>query len=257
VNDALEVAKEVASIAGLKALAHFAKAHELVVEEKGRQDFVSIADRETEQVIVEELRLRFPDHAFLGEESHKDVDGKRPTWVIDPIDGTTNFLRGIPIFAVSIGLVIDGDVELGVIHIPTRDETFCAQRGKGAFLDGERIAVSRTSDMTRALVSLGSSRRTGAEPYHETIKNLTQAGAETRRLGSACVQIASVACGRLDAYIEHHLNAWDVAAGLCILREAGAKTNDFTAGEWLKDGNPFLCATPALYEAVSSASGIR
>jgi myo-inositol-1(or 4)-monophosphatase len=252
VNDPLEVAREVASLAGLKALAHFAKAHELVVEEKGAQDFVSVADRETEETIVEELRLRFPDHGFLGEELHKDFDPARPVWVIDPIDGTQNFLRGIPIFAVSIALVVDGEPEVGVIHLPTRDETFWAQRGQGAFLDGERIHAANTTDMSRALVGVGSSRRSGIEAYHATVGALMAAGAETRRLGSACVHIAQVSCGRLDGYVEHHLNAWDVAAGLVLLREAGARINDYTDGNWLKDGNRFVCAAPGLFDAIAS-----
>ena len=247
----LEAARDVALMAGARA-EHFARKRDaLIVEEKGAQDFVTNADKAVEALIVEELTRRFPDHAFFGEESAKDADGSKPTWVIDPIDGTANFLRGLPLYAISIGLVVDGDVEVGVIHLPRLNETFEASKGQGAFLDGKRIAPSKVQDLGRAAVGIGSSRRVSQEGALAIFRGLNDAGVDVRRLGSACVATSYVACGRLEGYVEQHLNAWDVVAGLCICREAGASTSAFLTGDWLTSGNSWLCASPALFEPLS------
>jgi myo-inositol-1(or 4)-monophosphatase len=247
----LAAARDVAYIAGARVEHWAGKRHSLVIEEKGAQDFVSEADRRVEQLIVEELALRFPDHTFYGEELSKGGDGKKPTWVIDPIDGTTNFLKGIPLYAVSIGLAIDDDIEVGVIHLPHLNETFTATKGGGAFLDGVRIAPSKCVSLANASVAVGSSNRASKEGYYSMWRALNEQGADVRRMGSACVQIAYTACGRLDGFAEQHLNSWDVAAGLCIAREAGARTNEFMRGDWLKRGGAFFCAAPGIYDALA------
>jgi myo-inositol-1(or 4)-monophosphatase len=254
----MDAAMEVARFAGARADSMYRRRAELVVEVKGLQDFVSVADRRTEQLILEELAARFPDHAFFGEEGEKaSPKAGQPTWVVDPIDGTTNFLRGLPIYAVSIGLIVDGVPQVGVIHSPREDEMFAAAAGLGATLDGAPIAPSKTTELRQALIGVGSSRRTGTPEVNALYRALTDSGVEVRRLGSACVQLAAVACGRLDGYVEMHLNAWDVVAGLCILREAGARTNDFLHGDWLNQGNPFCCAAPSMYDALFPLSGIE
>jgi myo-inositol-1(or 4)-monophosphatase len=243
-------ARDVALMAGARA-EHFARKRDaLVIEEKGAQDFVTNADKAVEALIVEELKRRFPDHAFFGEENAKDADGSKPTWVIDPIDGTANFLRGLPLYAISIGLVIDGDVEVGVIHLPRLFETYEASKGGGAFLDGKAITAASTRELKRAAVGIGSSLRTSQEGPYAVFHGLTDAGVDVRRLGSACCAIAYVASGRLDGYAEQHLNSWDVIAGLCIAREAGARTNHFLTGDWLKSGNAWVCAAPGIYDAL-------
>lgn len=254
----LGAAIDVARIAGARADHWYARRAELVVEEKGAQDYVSMADKKTEQLIREELAQRFPDHAFLGEESVKEFDAAknagRPTWVVDPIDGTTNFLRGVPLWAVSVGLVVDGEPEVGVIVCPRQDEVFAAARGEGATLDNVAIRAAKTTALARSQIGLGSSWRTSKDGVVAVQSQLTHQGADIRRFGSACIQMAWVACGRLDGYVELHLNAWDVAAGYVIMREAGVMTNDYTRGNWLVDGNPLVCAAPGVFTELSRAT---
>ena len=244
----LAAAIDVARMAGAHADACFARRDSLVVHDKGAQDYVSAADQQTEALIVEQLSRKFPDHAFFGEEGTKTkpVAGQ-PVWVIDPIDGTTNFLRGVPLWAISIALVLDNEPEVGVIFCPRQQELYAAARGLGATLDGGKISVSPTTSLARAQVGLGSSFRTAADGVIAVQSQLTRHGADVRRLGSACVHMAYVAAGRLDGYLELHLNSWDVAAGLVLLREAGALTNDYTRGEWLTQGNPFVCGAPSVF----------
>jgi myo-inositol-1(or 4)-monophosphatase len=258
----LDAAIDVARMAGARAEVWFNKRDKLVVEEKGAQDYVSQADKKTEELIVEELKQRFPDHAFYGEEGGKaqPLPGQ-PVWVIDPIDGTTNFLRGIPVFAQSLGLVVDGVPTVGVIHLPRTQETFAASLGDGATIDSltedaVRIQAASAKKLDHSLIAVGSSSRLRVRGVNEIRTKLSEQGVELRRLGSACVEICYVACGRLDGYLELHLNSWDVAAGLVILREAGARTNAFDTGPWLTDGNPFLCATPSLYDELALLTNI-
>jgi myo-inositol-1(or 4)-monophosphatase len=250
----LDAAIDVARIAGARADHWYAKRSDLVVEEKGAQDYVSMADKKTEELIREELRARFPDHGFLGEESGASFDAAKPVWVVDPIDGTTNFLRGVPLWAVSIALVVDNEPEVGVIVCPRQDEVFAAARGEGATLDNVKIAPSKTSALAKAQIGLGSSGRTAIDGVIAVQTQLTRQGADIRRFGSACVQMAYVACGRLDGYLELHLNAWDVAAGLVIMREAGAMTNDYARGDWLAHGNPLICGAPGVFTFLSRAT---
>ena len=257
----LDAAIDVARIAGAHADAWFRKRGSLVIEEKGAQDYVSVADKKTEALIIEELSRRFPEHAFYGEESarQKPAPGQ-PVWVIDPIDGTTNFLRGIPLWAVSVALVLDGEPEVGVIVCPRQDEVYAAAKGEGATLDNVKIMAAKTTALARSQIGFGSSFRSDAHTSPDQVialqSQLKRQGADVRRLGSACVQMAYVAAGRLDGYCELHLNSWDVAAGLVILREAGALTNDYTRGDWLSDGNVLVCGAPGVFdELVRAAEG--
>jgi myo-inositol-1(or 4)-monophosphatase len=246
-----DAAVDVAVRAGAHAFDLFTDRATLVVEQKGARDYVSAADRSTEALVVDELKRRFPDHAFFGEEGEKARPrAGQPVWVIDPIDGTTNFLRGIPMWAVSIGLVVDGTPEIGVLRLPCQRETYAAARGLGAVLDGAPIAVAKTSALASATVAVGSSNRTSNAAVDGLRARLNAAGVEIRRLGSACVEQAYVACGRLDGYVELHLNSWDVAAGIVILREAGGRTNAFDDGDWLTNGNPYVGGAPLLYDAL-------
>lgn len=253
----LDAAIDVARIAGARADHWYAKRGDLVVEEKGAQDYVSMADKKTEELIREELLRRFPDHAFLGEESASSFSAPaagRPVWVVDPIDGTTNFLRGVPMWAVSIGLVVDDVPEVGVIVCPRQDEVFAAAREAGATLDNVAIHAAKTTQLKKAQIGLGSSGRTAVDHVVAVQTALTRQGADVRRFGSACIQMAYVACGRLDGYLELHLNAWDVAAGYVIMREAGVVTNEYARGNWLKDGNALLCAAPGVFTELSRAT---
>lgn len=250
----VDTARALADEAASLALDHFQRRAELRVEKKGLQDLVSRADREVEALIRDRLAQAFPNDALLGEEGGGGT--AEGTWVVDPIDGTTNFLRGLPHWGVSIGFVLRGRVELGVIHAPALGERYVATRGGGATLNGERIRVSDTSALPEALLGLGSSRRTPLPPYTERLAALLQAGVEYRRLGSATMHFAAVARGSLDGYFEAHLSAWDACAGLLLVEEAGGRTNDFLAGDGLREGNAALVAGPGLYPALAAALGV-
>lgn len=252
----LEAAREVAELGGERALEWWSRRADLTVEQKGKNDWVSEADRDVERTIVAELRRRFPDAAFLGEEGTKDT--ARPgqlLWVIDPIDGTTNFLRGMPLFAVSIAAVVDGEPLVGVIRLPLQGETFAAARGVPTTLNGAPVWPSRVARLDASVVALGSSRKSEPGPVSASYARLIDQGVEVRRLGSACAATCFVACGRVDGYLEQQLSPWDVAAGLVIVEEAGGRAIDYAQGDWLKIGGPWLCAPAQLFDDVRRAAG--
>ena len=169
-------------------------------------------------------------------------------WVIDPIDGTHNFLTGIPFWCVSVGLVVAGELALGIIHHPLADELYAARSGGGAFLNGRPIKVSGETDLTRARVCVGFSYRRPVADHARAVEALLAAGCEYLRLGSGALGLAYTAAGRFDGYWERHINSWDAAAGLVLVREAGGATNDFLADEGLTRGGEVLAATSALFE---------
>ena len=222
----------------------------LNVELKGPQDFVSAADRAVEQLIVDRLSVRFPDDAFMGEESHALGDvGDAALWVIDPIDGTTNFVRGLSEWVVSIGLLVAGVPTIGVIYHAATDTLYGGRRGEGATRNGTVMRVSGHTTLAGALVGLESSFRGGPATHVRMMRALFAQGSEYRRSGSAALGLALVADGRLDAFAEIHLNAWDVAAGIVLVNEAGGWTNDFFAGNGLRDGGPMFAACPGVQQA--------
>ncbi len=255
----LLIAIEAARPAGAIARGWFARAHELKVELKGAQDFVSQADREVEDFLRRVLAQRLPDHAFFGEESGAtDAPGAvRPTWIVDPIDGTTNFLRGVPFWGVSMALVHQGEVQVGLVYDPMRDELFTAAKNAGAHLNGVAMKTSTTDDPKRALVAAGHSRKSSNDAFQQIGAQLLGDGFEVRRLGSAALATAYVAAGRVDAFFELMLSPWDVVGGLALCVEAGASISRFTDGAGLTEGNPWLCATPALYARLSAITTIR
>ena len=193
-------------------------------------------------------RALFPEDGFLGEERGSRNPDAAAVWVIDPIDGTHNFLTGIPFWCVSLGLVSGGELVLGIIYSPLAAELFSARSGGGAFLNGQPIRVSGETDLARARVCLGFSYRRPVADYATTVEALLSAGCEYLRLGSGALGLAYTAAGRFDGYWESHINSWDAAAGLVLVREAGGWTNDFLAGSGLREGNRILAATPALVE---------
>jgi myo-inositol-1(or 4)-monophosphatase len=222
---------------------------------KGDQDYFSALDAEIEGLIKARLLAAFPDDAFFGEEGGGGF-GER-VWVVDPIDGTANFVRGIPQFCVSIGFVANGRAEIGVIYDPMADELFSAARGLGASLDGEPMRVSGLGEIAHSTIEAGWSTRRPLTDYVALLGRLTAAGAGIRRGGSGALALAYTAAGRIDAYCELHMNAWDALAGLVLVREAGGWTNDFLAGDGLTRGNAILGCTPELREALCELTGIR
>ncbi len=221
---------------------------------KGPQDYLTETDGQVEKLIRANLAKSFPKDSFFGEEAGGDFG--RDVWIVDPIDGTANFARGIPHWCISIGFVRDRRSEIGVIYDPIHDELYAARRGHGAFRNEAPIRVSGTTDIARATVEFGWSSRLPAEPYAEIVLKLKKAGANVRRGGSGTLGLAYVADGRTDAYGELHINSWDVAAGLVLIEEAGGFVNDFFAGDGLTKGNPVLGCTPGLKEVMMRVIGL-
>ena len=243
----LELAREVVRDAGALALASFRDAR-LVVEEKGVQDYVTAVDRAVEELIVERLRAAFPGDEFLGEEGGRRAGspGESALWVIDPIDGTANYTRGLPLWCVSVALVDAGEIVLGLIFNPVSDEFYCAVAGHGAHCNGKPIKVSGVRSPQQARIGMGFSYRLSPTLHVGGISRLLDAHCEYSRLGSGALGMAFVADGRFDGYWEPHINSWDVLAGICLVREAGGWVNDFLADDGLFGGNPILACTPGL-----------
>jgi myo-inositol-1(or 4)-monophosphatase len=221
---------------------------------KGPQDYLTETDGQVEALIVERLGALFEGDGFLGEEGGGQPRAR--TWVIDPIDGTENFARGIPHFCISIAFVAEGDVLLGVVYHPLTDELFTATRGGGATVNGRPMCVRSTSDLSHAAVEVGWSSRRPMADYLALLERLAATGASLRRAGSGTLGLVYVADGRLDAYCELHINAWDALAALLMVREAGGWCNDFLAREGLTRGNAVLATTPGLKDALIGAAGI-
>lgn len=222
---------ERAARAGAAALAPFAgRLATLAVEEKTRHDYVSEADRAAERMIAEVIRAAHPGHAILAEEELRAaLDAPEPLWIVDPLDGTTNFLHGFPVYAVSVACALDGEVIAGAVLDPTRDELFAAARGGGATCNGAPISVSTRRRLEGALVATGFPfrRLTRLEEYLASFRAVLVETAGVRRAGSAAIDLAYVACGRLEGFWEEGLGPWDVAAGSLLIEEAGGIVSDF------------------------------
>ena len=209
----------------------FGEIENLQVSSKGPGDFVTSADKRTEKIIIEELQKAHPDYGIITEES--GIINKANTnnrWIIDPIDGTTNFLNGIPQFAISIGYEEENEIKCGVIFDPIKNEMFCAEKGNGAYLNNSRIRVSNKKKLKDALLVTGGPRQSSKikeEIFSEFIKVSNSVLSPVRKFGSAALDVAYVACGRFDGYWQRELSYWDIAAGLVILKEAGGLVNFF------------------------------
>lgn len=231
-------AAKIAREAGARLREFFAQGVE--TEYKGDVDLVTVADRAAEKLIRDRLAEVFPEHGIYGEEGTRDRLESEYRWYVDPLDGTTNFAHGFPQFCVSLGLERrlpglradeDGTLEAGVIYDPLRDELFTAERGQGALLNGKALRVSRTGELAEALVSTGfPSRKRHASPNIHFYHEFTLRSHGVRRAGSAALDLAYVAAGRLDAFWEFNLNPWDTAAGILIVHEAGGRVTDFAGG---------------------------
>lgn len=221
-----------ARAAGNVLLRHMNKLDALNVVEKDRMDYASEVDGLAEKEIIKELRRATPDYAFLGEESGSlgsSQNPRQPTWVIDPLDGTSNYLHGIPHFCVSIALVENGEPTHGVIFDPLRNDLFTASRGSGATLNERRIRIADRKDLSGAMVLTGfpPRERQRVSAQLKCIDALLLEAEDIRRTGSAALDLAYVACGRADAYFEAGVKPWDIAAGVLLVREAGGKVSDF------------------------------
>ena len=249
------VCRNLLASAGRIAMEGYAKLGSgAAVAMKGPQDFLTMTDGEVERHIRAELAAAFPDDGFLGEETGGAASAR--IWVVDPIDGTANFMRGIPHFCTSIAFVDQGRVEIGGIVNPASDEIYFARFGRGATRNGKPIHVAATLSFERTTVEFGWSPRVPNQQYVEKIAALLALGANVRRSGSGALGLAYVADGRTDAYAEIHINSWDCLAGLLLVREAGGLVNDFLDGGGLMQGNPVLATAPGIAQGLCRAIGI-
>jgi myo-inositol-1(or 4)-monophosphatase len=244
----------VARDAGKLALRYFEDVSQLTVEVKEEQDVKSTGDREVEELIITHLANSFPEDGFLAEE-RGGVGGSK-LWVIDPIDGTANFVRRIPFFCISIAYVFEGEVEIGVIYDPIADELFTARRGFGATCNGKAIQVSDCQDVAKAIVACDLGYGTSVERSVSITRQLLEVQCHPRCLGAGALALAQVADGRCHGYWNLHHYAWDALAGWLLVREAGGWVSNFLAGEGLSQGNSILVCTPGIKDFLIAATGI-
>ncbi len=236
--------------AARKLIRDFGEVEQLQVSRKGPADFVSAADRRAERVIVEELRRARPRYGVLAEESGAtegpDISNR---WIVDPLDGTTNFLHGIPHFCISIALERDREIVAGVVHEPLRDEMYWCERGVGAYLNDRRLRVSARRQLREAVVATGMPflGRSGHEESLSQLRAAMAACAGVRRFGSAALDLAYVAAGRYDGFWESGLSPWDLAAGILLVREAGGLVSDLDGGEDILASGRVLAANEPLH----------
>lgn len=235
--------------AGRSLSRDFGEVEQLQVSVKGPGDFVSAADHKAEDIVYAELSKARPGYGFLMEERGV-VEGPDEThrWIVDPLDGTTNFLHGIPLFSVSIGLEREGQIVAGVIYNPASNELFTAERGKGAFLNDRRLRVSARRDLGDAVISTGIPHRgrKGQNVFRKEMEGVMNEVAGLRRTGAASIDLAWTAAGRFDAYWEHNIAAWDMAAGILMVREAGGLATDATGGGNMFDSGSIVCGAPQI-----------
>jgi myo-inositol-1(or 4)-monophosphatase len=258
-SDRLRVMAQAAELAGAGLLAASARRDQLVLTEKTAGDFVSEADLQSEAVIAAHLAAHFPDYGWVGEESQAragDAGGLR--WIVDPLDGTTNFLKGLPHWAVSIAL-FDGDTPLcAIVYDPPKSEVFCAEAGKGAYLNGRAIAVSRDVPAGAALVASGlpaGGRVTYLGHALQDLERLMPQTAGLRRWGAAALDLAYVAAGRFDAYWERNLGPWDIAAGMLLVTEAGGAFTPLWEGESALASGSFIASNGSLHAMMRAGIG--
>lgn len=226
------------------------KVSEVAIEEKGLHSLVSYVDKTAEARLVAQLAALLPGSVFLTEEDTVENQSGAFQWVIDPLDGTTNFLHRLPFFSVSVALREEGELVAGIVYEINRRELFVAWKGGGAWLNDQPIRVSQTTDLHQSLLATGfpyyDFQRQDA--YLDVLKRLMQNTRGIRRLGSAALDLAYVACGRFDAFFEYSLQSWDIAAGAFIVLEAGGRVTDFKGGDDWFSGADILACTPGLYQ---------
>lgn len=228
-NSLLNTAVDAALAAGKILTANFRKVESRQIEEKTKGDFLSFVDRESENTIVNIINDTYPEHSILAEESGLYGGRSGFEWIIDPLDGTRNYLNGIPVFSVSIALKQDGELVIGVIYEPVRKELFTARAGSGSFLNGQPIQVSDIKQMNKGLLATGFpfKNRTFTASYMNCFEAVFERCNGIRRMGSAALDLAYVAAGRLDGFWELGLQPWDMAAGALLVKEAGGRVRDF------------------------------
>lgn len=227
IDTIIEIIKDGAAILEDRKLA-------LQIEEKGTSDYVTVVDLKVQELIESKLTKIYPDIQFMGEEkSNEDIDLSGKFWVLDPIDGTTNLIHDYKQFSISLGLVVNSEVVLGFVYNPFTKEMFFAEKGKGTYLNKERVYVSNASTLSESLISVGTSpyQKELGEYNFKTILDVFMKCQDIRRLGSAALDLAYTACGRTDGYFEKRLKLWDYAAGMLLVQEAGGKVTDYSGND--------------------------
>ncbi|HUQ17971.1 MAG TPA: inositol monophosphatase family protein [Gemmatimonadaceae bacterium] len=250
-TELLDVAKEAASMAADVIEASIKDRGSLEWKQKGESDFVTEVDTRAEAAIIETIHSHYRDAVIVGEELSPEtmIGHEGITFVVDPLDGTTNFLHGYPEYSVSIAAVVDGELVAGVVRNLTRPETFSAVRGGGAFLNDERISVSKETEPYRSLIGTGFpfKRHDLLEKYARQFIKVSSHTAGVRRAGSAAIDLSHVACGRFDAFWELVLAPWDIAAGVLIVREAGGIVTDLAGNEKTLSHGPVVAGNPDIH----------
>jgi len=240
-------AAEIAREGGALLMQYFVQ--NVAIEYKGDADLVTIADRTSEKLLVERIHDTWPQHDILGEEGTSTKSGSDYRWYVDPLDGTTNFAHGYPVFCVSLGLEYRGDLIAGVVYDPTRDELFAAEKGKGATLNGKPIHVSKTTKLAESILATGfPSHKRHKNPNIHFYHQLTLRSHGVRRAGSAALDLAYVACGRFDGFWEFNLNPWDTSAGVVVVREAGGMVGNFSGGPFDISSREVLASNGLIHE---------
>jgi myo-inositol-1(or 4)-monophosphatase len=246
----VNIAVRAARRAGNVILRNLNRVDSLTVVEKGRNDFVTEVDRAAEQEVIQTVLRSYPTHGFMAEESGTTAADAEFIWIIDPLDGTTNFLHGFPNYGVSICIAVDGVPQAGVVHDVARGGVLHATAGDGAFVDSSRLLVSTTDTPARALIGTGIPFKdvSQADHYLRQLRRLMPIVSGVRRAGSAALDLSDVARGRFDAFWELFLNPWDLAAGVLLVREAGGRVTDLEGRDAKLTGGPIVASNGILHE---------
>jgi myo-inositol-1(or 4)-monophosphatase len=245
-QDYLTPMQDLAREAGSLLMSFFGK---VAIEYKGDVDLVTQADRSAEKMIVERIRKQWPEHDLIAEEGSRKETGSDFRWYVDPLDGTTNFAHGYPVFCVSLALEYKGERIAGVIYDPTRDEMFAAEKGSGSTLNGRPARASQTARLAESLVATGfPSHKRHKNPNIHFYHQITLRSHGVRRAGSAALDLCCVACGRCDGYWEFNLNSWDTAAGVLLVEEAGGQVTNFSGGPFSIDSREVLATNSVLHD---------
>jgi myo-inositol-1(or 4)-monophosphatase len=248
-----------ARVAGAGLMKHFRQRDKLVVQEKGPADFVSTADLESQTTLLGALSAAFPSYGFLAEESPRLAESQKESrFVVDPLDGTTNFLHGIPHFAIAIALERAQEVVMGLVFDPAKDEMFVAEVGRGAFCGGARLHVSTETSIAGAVVGTGvphASARHRHRGYLPRLRAVMHEVAGVRRLAAAALDLSYVASGRFDAFFEYGLSRWDIAAASLIVREAGGRVSEPSGGDQMLESGDVLATNGHLHERMLGLLG--
>lgn len=249
-NEFLNTAMKAARSAGQFIIDNLGRISKSDIDLKRASDFVTRIDKESEKIIINNIKERFYHHHILAEESIHEKETGEYLWIIDPLDGTTNYIHQYPVFSVSIALKYKKEIILGVILDPIKNELFTAEKGRGAFLNGRPIKISSVTSLKESLITTGFPFRKKdlIDPYLELFKSIFYKVSDLRRAGSAAIDLAYLACGRCEGFFEIGLSPWDIAAGAIMIKEAGGFVTDFDGGsDYLLTGN-VVAGVPAVHE---------